>query len=237
MMLPMNNKIMLLGLIVGSCLLQVIDASSILLRSDPNEKEFEIIPNPHYRPSFPSREKQNIDPTIDSSSKICIEGSSLDSFLEPYYLIRQPMVTQEDTFQEMVYAKVLGVPVPTYVMKQPERLSQAQLGFQMILVKDLSVSGKSQIRTAAVEDMEKAKDSWFPGYYWTPLYLPCGDAEGETLHVGWKFTAYGTKDPSLPFFYALMVRLDPKRKGQEASKQTIAGFRAPGWIRSQLRML
>ena len=128
-----NNKIKLLGLIIGFCLLQVIDASSILLRSDPNEKEFEIIPNPHYRPSFPSREKQNIDPTIDSVSAICIEGSSLDSFLEPYYLIRQPMVTQEDTFQEMVYAKVLGVPVPTYVMKQPERLSQAQLGFQMIL--------------------------------------------------------------------------------------------------------
>mmetsp|Transcript_125052 Transcript_125052/g.186781 ORF Transcript_125052/g.186781 Transcript_125052/m.186781 type:complete len:202 (-) Transcript_125052:184-789(-) len=179
------------------------------LLQSADEKEFEIIANPH-------------------DDRSCVPN--LDSFLEPYFLLTKPLATQEDTFQELSYTKIMGVPIPTYRMKQPKRLSDAELQYQLVLVKDLSAYGKSQIKTASVE-MERAKDSWFPGYYWNPLFMYCPQAN-ELQHVGWKFMALDSKNP-LPFFYALMAKIEERRKGGEAV-HTIVGFRAPGWVASQL---
>ena len=65
-----------------------------LLKS-PEEKEFDVISNPHQQ---------------QSSDVMCF--SNLDGFLEPYHLLTVPLPTQPDTFQELTYAKVMSVPVP-----------------------------------------------------------------------------------------------------------------------------
>jgi hypothetical protein len=168
------------------------------------EQEVEVIPNPH-----------------DAACK----SRRLDGFLEPAHLIIKPLPTQKDTFQELVYLKVLTVPVPVYRMKQPERLSSSQFQFQLILVKDLAKPGKALIHESPVEP-ERAMDSWFLGYYWTPLLTSCGDKSWQ--HVGWKFTALRPdQSESLTEFFALMVQID-EQKSVEGIR--IGGFKAPGWM-------
>jgi hypothetical protein len=188
-------------------------ANGFMTAASAEEKEFEVIPNPH-------------------CENVCF--SNLDGFLEPYYLLTNPLPTQPETFQELSYAKVMSVPVPVYRMKQPARLSEQQLEFQMVLVRDLSTAGKSNIHEVSV-DFEKAKDSWFPGYYWSPLVLYCSEAN-EYQHVGWKFTSLLDKqqrDADLPsHFYALMVQMDDREK--QALGIRIVGFRAPAWMAAKI---
>eukprot|EP00545_Synedropsis_sp_CCMP1620_P009858 CAMPEP_0119013140 /NCGR_PEP_ID=MMETSP1176-20130426/7998_1 /TAXON_ID=265551 /ORGANISM="Synedropsis recta cf, Strain CCMP1620" /LENGTH=190 /DNA_ID=CAMNT_0006966195 /DNA_START=56 /DNA_END=625 /DNA_ORIENTATION=- len=166
------------------------------------EKEIEVIPNPHGGSACASR--------------------NLDGLLEPYHLIIKPLTTQPDTFQELEFRKIMSVPVPVYRMKQPARLSEAQLEFQLVLVKDLAKAGRAAIHETPVEK-ERAMDSWFPGYYWTPLVMAC--AEGAWQHVGWKFTAVN-ESQGLPHFYALMVTIDEEETTEGIR---IGGFKAPGW--------
>jgi hypothetical protein len=166
------------------------------------ERDIEVIPNPH--------------------GQAC-SSRSLDGLLEPYHLITKPITTQADTFQELVYRKVMSVPIPIYRMKQPERLSGAQLEFQLVLVKDLARAGKALIHETPVE-REQAMDSWFPGYYWTPLVMACSEAGWQ--HVGWKFTAVQGSQ-TLQHFYALMVHMDEEESTQGIR---IGGFKAPGWM-------
>ena len=127
----------------------------------------------------------------------------------------------------MTYAKVLTVPVPVYSMKQPARLSEAQLEFQLVLVKEL---GQSTGIQEVPFPMEKAMDSWFPGYYWAPLVLSCGENNNNWQHVGWKFTALhdnGGNSNRFSHFYALIVQIDTKKQAQALR---IGGFKAPGWM-------
>jgi hypothetical protein len=185
------------------------------LTSTEQEKEFEVIPNPH------SSDKNNV----------CF-SNNLDGFLEPYYLLTKPLPTQPDTFQDLSYAKVMTVPVPLYRMKQPARVSHNELEFQLVLVRELSSTGKSNIHAVTVE-LELAKDSWFPGYYWSPLVMACPETN-DLQHVGWKFTALveDSQNNDLPHFYALMVRIDDReKKGVQIS---IGGVRAPGWMAAQI---
>lgn len=192
----------------------VTSSSNGFLVSVADDQEFDVIANPH-------------------AETVCSGGALLDALLEPYQLIIKPMVTQADTFQELSYAKVLTVPVPVYTMKQPERLSAAQLNFQLVLVKGLSAGTANLIQEVPVP-MEHAVDSWFPGYYWTPLIMACGGND-NFQHVGWKFTAIDNQDTTtnhnnnnlLPHFYALMVQMNHKEKTQGLR---IGGFRAPGWM-------
>lgn len=168
------------------------------------EQEVEVVPNPH--------------------AAAC-QSRRLDGFLEPAHLIIKPMPTQKDTFQELVYHKVLTVPVPVYRMKQPERLSSSELQFQLILVKDLAKAGKTLIHESPVEP-ERAMDSWFLGYYWTPLLTRCGDESWQ--HVGWRFTALRPdQSESLTEFYALMVQIDEQESVQGIR---IGGFKATRWM-------
>lgn len=180
------------------------------LLASPEEKEFEVIPNPY------------------DTDTTCFPN--LDGFLEPYYLLTKPLLTQPDTFQELSYAKIMSVPVPVYRMQQPARISEKQLEFQLVLVKDLSSSSKASIQAVPV-DFEIAKDSWFPGYYWSPLVMSCGS--NGVQHVGWKFTALD-KHAELPHFFALMVHIDDRSK-QEIEIR-IGGFKAPGWMARQITM-
>ena len=156
------------------------------------EQEIEVIPNPHAH-----------------KGGAC-SGEPLEQLLEPNQLILSPMVTQADTFQELTYAKVLTVPVPVYAMKQPARLSEAQLPFQLVLVKELSARA-SNIHQVSVP-IEQARDSWFPGYYWSPLVMQCGADSWQ--HVGWKFTSLNQASTDYNSFYALIVQVDKKQQEQ-----------------------
>ena len=185
-------------------------ANGLIVSSE--EKEFEVIPNPH-----------------DDSSNSC--ASNLDGIFEPYYLLTKPIPTQPDTFQELGHTKIFSVSVPVYRMKQPARISERQLEFQLILVSELSASGKSTIQPVEV-DMEVAKDSWFPGYYWSPLVMHCPENMNKYQHVGWKFTALNPEAADRPHFYALMVHIEEKEK--QAIEIRIGGFRAPGWMANKV---
>jgi hypothetical protein len=199
----------------------VTSSSNGFLVSVADDQEIEIVANPH------------------SEDNVCSGSALLDRLLEPYQLIIKPVMTQADTFQELSYAKVLTVPVPVYTMKQPERLSVRQLEFQLVLVKGLAAGTANLLQEVPVP-MEQAVDSWFPGYYWTPIIMACGGNDNNFQHVGWKFTVIDKEDTTtsnsnnnnnnntlLPHFYALMVQMNRKEKTQGLR---IGGFRAPGWM-------
>ena len=189
-------------------LLSLATPSNGFLVSVADDQEIEAIANP----SLPD---------------VCSGNALLDRLLDPFQLITKPMMTQADTFQELSYAKVLTVPVPVYTMQQSARISESQLQFQLVLVKALSPMATRAVKEVPVP-MERAVDSWFPGYYWTPLIMACG-GDDNWQHVGWKFTALENNDVNHAFshFYALMVHMDPKETTQSVR---IGGFRAPGWM-------
>ena len=168
------------------------------------EKEIEVITNPH------ARELKEVTPC----------SSSLQSLLQPHLITTQPKLTQEDTLQEIFYAKVFTAPVPIYRMKQPSRISTAELQFDLVLVRD--IPAKKYIRYASVDPI-KSKDSWFPGYSWTPMVHQCG---GDYQHVGWKFEA-----DSGDFFYALLVQVDSSKK----EFVVIESLQAANWMIAAIR--
>lgn len=204
-------------LLISSLLLAAFHVSDAFLVSVAEEQDVEVIANPH-------------DTRDKGACQAGGGGVLLNKLLEPYQLIVTPMVTQADTLQELSYAKVLTVPVPVYKMKQPARISAAELEFQMVLVKDLGVTSGIQ---EVPYPMEQALDSWFLGYYWSPLIMSCGNDNWQ--HVGWKFTAVPAANHSilesnhnkLPHFFALVVQLDQKKATESVR---IGGFEAPGWM-------
>ena len=169
-----------------------------LLRS-LEEKEIDVIPNPH--------DDANQEEVMTSCS------ASLQSLMQPHYLITKPiMTTQVDTFQEITYAKVLSVSVPIYRMKQPRRLSSAEYGFSLILVRDLATH--ANVHETHV-DRERALDSWFVGYRWAPIIYGCSKNNSDNLHVGWKFTRrsdVNNDNNGNEFFYALLVDINKRQK-------------------------
>lgn len=175
------------------------------------ENEIEVISNPH-----------DLQPCSTVSN-------NLDTLLEPYHLLTKPLQTQADTFLNIKFRKVLTVPIPVYQMKQPGRISEAELEFDLVLVKDLTKAGMTMIREVTV-NYELAGDSWFPGYHWAPIVMSCDGNQWQ--HVGWKFTAGEQNVQTLPHFYALMVQLKDDESADNIAQ--IAGFRAPGWIASAL---
>lgn len=228
----------LLLLVVTSQLPGSCDA---FLVSTAEDQDIEVIANPHQQAN------DNGGGTCFAGSTRAGTGMMLDKLLEPYQLIVTPMITQPDSLQEMSYAKILTVPVPVYKMKQPTRISAAELEFQMVLVKGLGGGAPASRRIQEVPyPMEQAMDSWFLGYYWTPLVMSCDggddDDDGEHWqHVGWKFTAVPQNlvadDPNndnnkkkkgkLPHFYALMVQMDETKSREDVR---VGGFKAPGWM-------
>lgn len=204
-----------------------------VLIDDNAEPDVEVITNPH--------DKRDFD---GSGCHQPVSTTMTQQLLEPYYLITVPMITQPDTFQEVTEVKIMSVSVPVYRMKQPARLSSAQHSFQLILVKELGHGAAPLVQEVPV-DMRYAKDSWFPGFYWTPIVIPtmsssseCNDIDQQQQqqwqHVGWKFTSLGGGDNTnndnsggFTHFYALMVNVEEKEQKQGIR---VGGFQAPGWM-------
>jgi hypothetical protein len=210
-----------------------IKTSYSLIARRADDKEFDVVTNPHDQRCHGNENAGN----SAGAPPCCQAFRNLDSFLEPYYLITHPIPTQLDTFQKISHVKIMSVPVPTYHMKQPPRISAAELQFQLILVKDMSAEGKSRIHTVEVE-MDKAKDSWFPGYYWNPLVIHEEDIGYQ--HVGWKFTSISERDDpyqllgnaALSHFYALMIQTKDVREQEVVTR--LSGFKAPGWMAQRI---
>lgn len=178
----------------------------------------------------------NGDNDVGAGAGLC--PVKLDAtLLEPYYLLTHPIATQSDTFQELEYAKIMDALVPVYRMKQPARLSPAELEFRLILVRELK---NSNVGIRAVDvDPDHALDSWFPGYAWSPLVMSCGAGDGDgghgeqQQHVGWKFTAaVASNGNNLPHFYALMVEVGNKSKNSVFESVRLGGFPrvAGAWV-------
>ena len=159
------------------------------LLSSLEEKELDVITNPH----------------DDANQEVTSCSASLQLLMQPHYLITKPMSTQVDTFQEITFLKVLSVPVPIYRMKQPYRLSSAEYGFSLVLVRDLPTH--MNVHETPVE-RERALDSWFVGYMWVPIVYRCSN--NSDLHIGWKFTS--VNDNGNEFFYALLVDINKRQK-------------------------
>ena len=203
-----SDRVRTLGMVLQFLFvfLLLLPFSSALRALD--ETEIAVIPNPHGHASSCASRR-------------------LDSLLEPYQLLTRPLATQDDTFRELVYRKVFSVPIPVYRMEQPLRLSASPLEFQLVLVKDLARDANGVIRETPV-DPERAVDSWFPGYYWTPLVMACAATAKEGWqHVGWKFTAL-RENQGLPHFYALMVKMGEEEESTQGI--LVGGLKAAGWM-------
>lgn len=178
------------------------------------DNEIEVIPNPYDQ---------------SEATKTCSTNAQLEGLLEPAHLLTQPILTQGDTFVSIEFARVLTVPVPVYSMKQPWRISPAELEFQLVLVTKVSATADASLETVPV-DPDAAADSWFPGYTWEPVIMTCGDESSPGYqHVGWKFTAMEGNTGAMPSFYALMVQFDKTHKVMPMAVG-LGGFKAPGWM-------
>ena len=153
-----RRRSLLLCLFWTLLLLTCVPRVQSLSATSREDADFEVISNPHVCRFSNDQESC----TISSSSSLAT------LLLEPYYLMRNVVETQADTFQDVEFRKLWGVPIPIYHMKQPKRLSTAELDFQLILVKDLPKAGHALIHQVPVE-AQKARDSWFPGYEWNPI--------------------------------------------------------------------
>jgi transposase InsO family protein len=62
-------------------------------------------------------------------------------------------------------------------------------------------------------ERERALDSWFMGYMWTPIFYGCSK-NNSNLHIGWKFTSVNENNNggNNEFFYALIIDIN---KGQK----------------------
>ena len=121
---------------------------------------------------------------------------------------------QADSFLGMEEHEVRGLKVNLYNFKQPERLSELQLPFKLLLLQEVDQTDLQLIEVPS----KHALDSWFPGFAWS--ILVCKRCEGR--HLGWKFTP--TSAQGMPF-YALIVETATE---DELENRLLVSLRAVG---------
>merc|ERR1712072_357388 len=175
--------------------------------------------NPHMPPTPHQELSDNKDFHKQCSAEPCIPAiNSLD-------VLREPMPTQTDTHLRTILVKSqLGDVIPVYLFRQPARLSELQLSFQLVLTNSVS-----QRYVEIPVSMAESQDSWFPGYRWS--ILVCEGCGGVT-HLGWKFTGAQRS------FYALIVGVTEEKAGERGqvglrelvAEQLRVGMKAPAWM-------
>jgi len=128
---------------------------------------------------------------------------------------------QGDTFLKSEEKHVAGTEVNIYHFKQPSRLSELELPFKILPLRQVDLTDLEVIEVAP----QQALDSWFPGYAWS--IIVCLRCEGR--HLGWKFTPTG---PHGTAFYALIVETVDSEEAEAARVPTekifLASIRAIG---------
>ena len=177
--------------------------------------------------------------------------------LPPETLLPPPIAAslsvQADTFVKVRSRKHLDIPVEVFTFRQPARLSDLTLPFDLALVSGVDPSGLVEVPTPSAS----AADSWFPDYSWTH-YVVCLGGTDETArhqHLGWRFTKKQGHEsrPGPETFVALIVTgreeaeaeaeaagrvrvrvADAQRDGGEADEEPLTslpvGVEAPGWM-------
>eukprot|EP00538_Stauroneis_constricta_P000080 CAMPEP_0119545466 /NCGR_PEP_ID=MMETSP1352-20130426/215_1 /TAXON_ID=265584 /ORGANISM="Stauroneis constricta, Strain CCMP1120" /LENGTH=230 /DNA_ID=CAMNT_0007590013 /DNA_START=501 /DNA_END=1193 /DNA_ORIENTATION=+ len=159
-----------------------------------------------------------------NASESCV--SNLQELFDPEMAMTQIKSTQHDTIDGIVHADLGDHRIPLYRFRQPQRISEEQLPFQLALVNTI----RQPHRISHAASHRIARDSWFPGYYWS-MTLIC-HCKNHTYHqVGWKFTSNEVGDDDS--FYALIVA------APDSSKRTPTAFnilsqQAPGWMLSTM---
>ncbi|CAE8685939.1 unnamed protein product, partial [Polarella glacialis] len=106
---------------------------------------------------------------------------------------------QADSFLRLEQRRANGLEVNLYHLKQPARLSELELPFKILPLRQVDLTGLQVLEVP----QKQAQDSWFPGYAWSILI--CTRCEGR--HLGWKFTPISGSSTAAPqdAFYALIV--------------------------------
>ncbi|KAK3272358.1 hypothetical protein CYMTET_19346 [Cymbomonas tetramitiformis] len=155
-------------------------------------------------------------------------GCTSENLVNPLSIIVEPLATQHDTLLKVVTKRYLGFPAPIYHFKQPARLSELELPFKLLLLRNLDTEFLVEVQVPR----KQASDSWFPGYSWSiVLCQQCGD----TMHLGWKFTNLTEQGGH---FYALIVDHSDENNRATAvstavdflSEQLHFGVKAPTWM-------
>jgi hypothetical protein len=107
---------------------------------------------------------------------------------------------------EVTQRKHHSTTVNVFSFRQPSRLSEAMLPFDLALVSsNINPSGIVDIPTPPMD----AADSWFPGYAWSS-YVVC-TAGGAPVHLGWRYTRMaGSIGAGPDSFVALIVRTNER---------------------------
>eukprot|EP00747_Dinoflagellata_sp_TGD_P185969 gnl/TRDRNA2_/TRDRNA2_42769_c0_seq1.p1 gnl/TRDRNA2_/TRDRNA2_42769_c0~~gnl/TRDRNA2_/TRDRNA2_42769_c0_seq1.p1 ORF type:complete len:218 (+),score=54.89 gnl/TRDRNA2_/TRDRNA2_42769_c0_seq1:43-696(+) len=131
------------------------------------------------------------------------------------------LAVQTESLLKLEQRAVAGIEVDIYHFKQPRRLSELELPFKVLPLR--------QVELTDIEVMEvsprQALDSWFPGYAWSILI--CARCEGT--HIGWKFTPTAGGEA----FYGLIVEtLDKEEEDALAAAEgrlgVLEGLRVVG---------
>jgi len=118
---------------------------------------------------------------------------------------------QADTFLRLEERRVNGIDIDIYHFKQPYRLSELQLPFKILPLRNVDLTDMQLIEVTP----RQALDSWFPGYAWSVLV--CRRCEGR--HLGWKFTP--TTGNGAPFYALIVETVD----GEETLKTAVPNER------------
>mmetsp|Transcript_1850 Transcript_1850/g.5601 ORF Transcript_1850/g.5601 Transcript_1850/m.5601 type:complete len:227 (-) Transcript_1850:203-883(-) len=189
----------------------------LLLHVDAERIDYlQAVENPHI-----PQDAQSADGQCASCSSCPAKG-----FLDPTTILNELVATQPDTLINIHRKNYMGVEVPIYHFKQPDRLNPQQLPFKLIRTRTINPEGLLIIPV----DAAAASDSWFPDYQWD--ILVCSSCDGYQ-HLGWRFT------PKLAgageTFYALIVDYnESRRRSAEAERDLLEGLkvgtRAPAWL-------
>ncbi len=141
---------------------------------------------------------------------------------------------QADTFLGLRTVKHLGQPIEVLSFRQPSRLSELELPFELVLSTSIDPSGIVEVEAPPAD----AHDSWFPDYAWRH-WVVCDAGVGQPTHLGWRFERKsGSAGPGPDHFYALIVRAERREgEGEAAARERAAaaaalhvGVEAPSWL-------
>ena len=174
------------------------------------------------------------NPHTDEATACCpAQAIPPDTVLPSALALRR----QADTFVSTRRAKHIDREVDVFTFRQPRRLSERMLPFELALVSGIDPSGIVELAA----DPDDSKDSWFPDYAWSHFIVCTSDANPK--HLGWRFTKRSAGGAGPSSFVALIVRAHEQNAAQgvggnaEELRQGVplaVGADAPGWMVAML---
>jgi len=183
----------------------------------------QAVENPHMQ----DREASEGGKCSADGSTSCVQSCPQQGALDAAMILTDAIMTQPDTLLRIERKKYMGMEVPIYFFKQPNRLNPQELPFRIIRTRHVDTTGLVFVPV----DPQFSHDSWFPLYKWDVLVCVMCD---KMMHLGWRFSPKeaGTGE----VFYALIVDYAENQRSAEAAaergllEQLTVGVRAPAWL-------